>query len=39
MIQKVLSMDHRAVGRQILQEFMGYIERTNEQVLEDLLRS
>lgn len=39
MIQKVLSMDHRAIGRQILQEFMGYIERTNEQVLEDLLRS
>ena len=31
-------MDYRAIGRTVLQEFMAYIEETNEQAFEELLR-
>ena len=37
-IQRVLAMDYRAIGRTVLQEFMAYIEETNEQAFEELLR-
>ena len=37
-IQRVLAMDYRAIGCTVLQEFMAYIEETNEQAFEELLR-
>ena len=33
-IEKVLSMDFRALGRRILGEFKSYIEKTNEEALQ-----
>ena len=36
-IQRVLSMDCYQIGRQVLQEFMQYIEQENELALENLL--
>jgi len=33
-IEKVLSMDYRALGRRILGEFREYIEKTNEEALQ-----
>lgn len=36
-IRKVLSTDCYQIGRQVLQEFMQYIEQENEQALENLM--
>jgi hypothetical protein len=36
-IQRILAMDCYKIGRQVLQEFMEYIEQENEQALENLL--
>lgn len=35
-IEKVLAMDYRGIGRRIVQEFAKYIEKVNEQALEEL---
>lgn len=37
-IQKVLSMDFRALGKQVLEEFRAFVKETNEQTLEQVLR-
>ena len=37
-IQRVLEMDYRALGRRILQDFKDYVEETNENAFEELLR-
>lgn len=36
-IQRVLAMDCYEIGRQVLREFMEYIEQKNEQALENLM--
>ena len=36
-LQKVLSMDYRAIGHNILGEFIAYIEEVNEHAFEELL--
>lgn len=36
-IEKVLSMDYKAIGSRILKEFIEYVERSNEQAFEELL--
>lgn len=38
LVTEVLRQDYRGIGRQIFGEFIEYIERTNEQVLETLLK-
>ena len=38
-IEKVMAMDYRSIGRRILKEFIEYIETTNEQALEEMLKS
>lgn len=38
-INKVLAIDYRALGKQVLENFKYYVEETNEQAFEDLLRS
>lgn len=35
-IGRVLSMDYRAIGREVLDKFIQYIEKTNEQAMEAL---
>ena len=37
-IQKVLSMDYKQVGSRVLKEFKDYVEKTNEETLEELFR-
>lgn len=37
-IEKILQMDCRKLGKQVLAEFIKYVEKTNEQTLEDLLQ-
>ena len=37
-IEKVLQMDCRQLGKQVLAEFIKYVEKTNEHTLEDLLQ-
>ena len=37
-IQKVFSMDHKNLGKRIMQEFKEYVEQANEQALLDLLK-
>lgn len=37
-VEKVLSMDYRAIGRRILQDFMKYVENKNAQALEAAAR-
>lgn len=36
-INKVLAMDYRAIGRQVIEEFIKFVEETNEQALEELI--
>ena len=36
-IRRVLDMEYAVVGQQMLEEFISYIEETNEQAFEDLL--
>ena len=38
-IRKALSMDYRAVGKQILSEFINYVNETNEAAFEELYAS
>ena len=38
-INKVLNMECRALGKRVLAEFISYVEHTNQQVLEEMLRS
>lgn len=37
-IGKVLAMDYRAIGERVFKEFKTYVDQTNEQVLEELVR-
>lgn len=37
-LEKVKTMDYRRNGKHILEEFINYIEHTNEQALEELLK-
>lgn len=37
-ILKVLSMDYRQMGTRVLKEFKDYVEKTNEETLEELFR-
>ena len=37
-IRKVLSMDYREVGTRVLKEFKEYVEKNNEETLEELFR-
>lgn len=37
-IAKVLSMDYRAIGRRVYEEFKEYVTRTNEQALDEVLK-
>ena len=37
-IEKVLQMDCRQLGKQVLAEFIKYVEKTNEHTLENLLQ-
>ena len=37
-IENVLQMDCRQLGKQVLAEFIKYVEKTNEHTLEDLLQ-
>lgn len=37
-IEKVQAMDYRAVGKRIFKEFKEYVEMTNEQAFEELLK-
>lgn len=37
-IEKVLQMDCRQLGKQVLAEFIKYVEKTNEHTLKDLLQ-
>ena len=36
-IEKVLAMDYRTIGRQVLLEFRKYVEDVSKQALVDLL--
>ena len=36
-IRRVLDMEYAVVGQKMLEEFISYIEQTNEQAFEDLL--
>ena len=36
-IQRVLTMEYRTIGRQVLEEFILYMEKTTEQAFEELL--
>ncbi len=38
-IEKVLAMDYRAIGRGVLDGFRRFVEESNDQLLEELLRS
>lgn len=38
-IEKVLAHDCRGISKRVLQEFMKYVERTNDQILEEILKS
>ncbi len=38
-IQKVLNMDYRALGRRVLCEFREYIERVNEEAIENSMKN
>ena len=38
-INKVLNMDCRAIGKRVLAEFISYVEQTNEDILNEMLRS
>ena len=37
-IQKVFAMDYRNIGRKVLKEFRKYVEETNEQAMQALLK-
>lgn len=37
-IRKVFSIDHKRLGKRVLQEFRDYVEQANEQALLDLLK-
>ncbi len=37
-IEKVLAMDYRSIGKRIFKEFKEYVEQTNEQAFEELLK-
>ncbi len=37
-IQKVLSTDYRTIGKNVLNKFRRFVEQTNEQTLEELLK-
>ncbi len=37
-IEKVQAMDYRSIGKRIFKEFKEYVEQTNEQALEELLK-
>ena len=36
-VSKVLSLDYRALGRRILEQFKDFVDQTNEQTFEMLL--
>ena len=38
-IDKVLSMDYRAIGSRVYEEFKEYVTRTNEQALDEVLKN
>lgn len=38
-IDKVLSKDCRGISRRVLEEFIGYVEKTNEHALEEIIHS
>ena len=38
-IRKVLDMDYRALGRRVLREFREYIERVNEEAIENSMKN
>ncbi len=38
-VQKVLTMDYRAIGRRVLADFQRYVSETNEKAIEDLLQT
>ena len=38
-IRKALSLDYRAMGKQILSEFINYVNETNEAAFEELYAS
>ena len=38
-VQKVLTMDYRAIGRRVLADFQQYVSETNEKAIEDLLQT
>ena len=37
-IRRVFAMDHKRLGKQVLQEFRAYVEQANEQSLLELLK-
>lgn len=37
-IERVLKMDCRGIGKRVLKEFVGYVEKTNEQTLEKMFQ-
>lgn len=38
-LQKVLSMDYRAIGLRVFEDFRQYVSETNEKAIEDLLQT
>lgn len=38
-IEKVLSMDYRSIGRRILNEFIGYVEKVNEDAFAEIINN
>ena len=38
-IEKVLSMDYRAIARRVYESFKQYVTETNEQALEEILKN
>lgn len=38
-VQKVLTMDYRAIGQRVLADFKQYVSETNEKAIEDLLQT
>ena len=37
-IQKILNMDHKSLGQQVLTEFREFVEQANEQAVFDLMK-
>ena len=38
-ISRVLEMNYRKIGKQVLKDFKRYVEKTNDRTLADLIRS